>query len=201
MYTQVKHIKPTTRWNGNTLRFKCRSFWGLNSLLGRISFILSDSVVWLFSLLTFKNYLIAVMCVLYSWRQPFDIVFYFLRGSIKKIMEDWGRSTFSEWCAATNDITESWYYTPWQCHWSKLCVSLFCFTSKLEFRFEAWGPSWTLATLGDPWRPWPTWLKMANFPPNGHFQACRQWSPRVAKVQRGPQGWLRLVRTKSIIFK
>ena len=21
-------------------------------------------------------------------------------------------------------------------------------------------------------------LKMANFPQNGHFQACRQWSPR-----------------------
>ena len=158
-----KHIKIQMKViRRKFLSFSCESFWGLNSLLGRISFILSDSVVWLFSLLTFKNYLIAVMCVLYSWRQPFDIVFYFLRGSIKKIMEDWGRSTFSEWCAATNDITESWYYTPWQCHWSKLCVSLFRFTSTLEFRFEAWGPPWTLATLGDPGRPLATCLKMAK---------------------------------------
>ena len=34
-------------------------------------------------------------------------------------------------------------------------------------------------------------LKMDNFPQNGHFQACRQWSPRVAKVQGGPPGWFR----------
>ena len=31
------------------------------------------------------------------------------------------------------------------------------------------------------------------FPPNGHFQACRQGSPRVSKVQGGPQGWVRWV--------
>ena len=36
---------------------------------------------------------------------------------------------------------------------------------------------------------------------NDHYQACHQWSPRVTKVQGGPQGWLRWVRTKSIIFK
>ena len=48
---------------------------------------------------------------------------------------------------------------------------------------------------------WSSW-------PNDYFQAWsprvakgRQGSPRVSKVQGGPQGWLRWVRTKSIIFK
>ena len=36
---------------------------------------------------------------------------------------------------------------------------------------------------------------------NDHFQACRRWSSMVAKVQGGPHGWLRWVRTKLIIFK
>ena len=33
-----------------------------------------------------------------------------------------------------------------------------------------WGPPWTLATLGEPWRPLATCLKMTNFPqnPNRH---------------------------------
>ena len=43
-----------------------------------------------------------------------------------------------------------------------------------------------------------TYLKMPENGQNDHFQACRQRSPRVAKVQGGPQGW---VKTKSIIFK
>ena len=34
-------------------------------------------------------------------------------------------------------------------------------------------------------------LKMGTFPQNGHFQACRQGSPRDTKVQGGPQGWVR----------
>ena len=35
-----------------------------------------------------------------------------------------------------------------------------------------WGPPWTLETLGGPWRPLATCLKMTNFPQNGHFQEC-----------------------------
>ena len=31
-------------------------------------------------------------------------------------------------------------------------------------------------------------LKMGTFPKNGHFQACRQGSPRVAKGCQGPRG-------------
>ena len=41
-----------------------------------------------------------------------------------------------------------------------------------------WGPPWTLATLGNPWRPLATCLKMPENGQNDHFQACRQWSPR-----------------------
>ena len=48
-----------------------------------------------------------------------------------------------------------------------------------------WGPPWTLETLGGPWRPLATCLKMTNFPQNGHFQACRQGSPMVAKGRQG----------------
>ena len=33
-----------------------------------------------------------------------------------------------------------------------------------------WGPPWTLATLGDPWRPLATCLKMAIFGESAHFQ-------------------------------
>ena len=33
-----------------------------------------------------------------------------------------------------------------------------------------WGPPWTLATLGDPWRPLATGLKMAIFGESAHFQ-------------------------------
>ena len=46
-----------------------------------------------------------------------------------------------------------------------------------------------------------TYLKMPENGQNDHFQACRQWSPRVAKVQGGPQGWVRWVKTRSIIFE
>ena len=35
----------------------------------------------------------------------------------------------------------------------------------------------------------------------GHFQSWRQGSPRVSKVQGEPQGWVRWVITRSIIFK
>ena len=40
-----------------------------------------------------------------------------------------------------------------------------------------------------------------DFPQNGNFQACRQGSPKVFKVQGWPQGWVRWVITRSIIFK
>ena len=42
------------------------------------------------------------------------------------------------------------------------------------------------------WSFWPFLGMVAN---------GRKWSPRDSKVQGGPQGWLRWVRTKSIIFK
>ena len=35
----------------------------------------------------------------------------------------------------------------------------------------------------------------------GHFQAFSGTSPMVAKVQGGPQGWVRWVKTRSIIFE
>ena len=47
-------------------------------------------------------------------------------------------------------------------------------------------------------------LKMTILGEIGHFQACRQGSPRVAKGCQGPrgtQGWVRWVITRSIIFK
>ena len=50
---------------------------------------------------------------------------------------------------------------------------------------QPWGPPWTLATLGDPWRPLATCLKMTILGEIGHFQACRQGSPRVAKGRQG----------------
>ena len=57
-----------------------------------------------------------------------------------------------------------------------------------------WGPPWTLETLGGPWRPLATLGDMLE---NDHFQAWsprvakgRQRSPRVSKVQGGPQGWV-----------
>ena len=56
---------------------------------------------------------------------------------------------------------------------------------------QPWGPSRTLATKanGDSWRPLATLGDMLE---NVHFpQKGRQGSPRVAKVQEGPQGWLR----------
>ena len=56
---------------------------------------------------------------------------------------------------------------------------------------QPWGPPWTLATLGD-------MLENDHFGGNWSFSSMLQ---RVAKVQGGPQGWLRWVRTKSIIFK
>ena len=48
-----------------------------------------------------------------------------------------------------------------------------------------WGPPWTLATLGDPWRPLATMPQNGQNGQNYHFQACRQWSPRVAKGRQG----------------
>ena len=67
---------------------------------------------------------------------------------------------------------------------------------------------WTLETLGDPCRPLATWLKMANFPQNGHFQACRKRPKCITGTDfsapnhhGGPQQWSRWVRTKSIILK
>ena len=71
-----------------------------------------------------------------------------------------------------------------------------------------WGPPWTLETLGDHWRPLATMPENGHFGHFDHFQAWsprvakgRQWSPRVSRVPGGPQGWVRWVRTKSIIFK
>ena len=37
-----------------------------------------------------------------------------------------------------------------------------------------WGPPWTLATLGDPWRPLATCLKITILGEIGHFQACQE---------------------------
>ena len=61
-----------------------------------------------------------------------------------------------------------------------------------------WGPPWTLETLGDHWRPLATLLENDQFGGNWSFSSMpprvakgRQWSPRVSKVQGGPQGWLR----------
>ena len=51
-----------------------------------------------------------------------------------------------------------------------------------------WGPPWALETLGDPWRPLATMPQNGQNGQNDHFQA---WSPRVSKVQWGPQGWVR----------
>ena len=47
-----------------------------------------------------------------------------------------------------------------------------------------WGPSWTLETLGNPWRPLATWLKMTNIP---QFWQCQDfgniWSP-ISSLKR-----------------
>jgi len=64
------------------------------------------------------------------------------------------------------------------------------------------------------WKDFTTHCSFSDMPENGHcghFQAFSgmlpmvakgcQGSPRVSKVQGGPQGWLRWVRTKLIIFK
>ena len=51
-----------------------------------------------------------------------------------------------------------------------------------------WGPPGTLETLGDSWRPCLKMVKMAKMT---IFRHGRQGSPRVSKVQGGPQGWLR----------
>ena len=37
-----------------------------------------------------------------------------------------------------------------------------------------WGPPWTLETLGDPWRPLATCLKMTNFP-QLNLKKCVLW--------------------------
>ena len=73
---------------------------------------------------------------------------------------------------------------------------------------QPWGPPRTLETLGDPWWhlatlgdhawKWPFW---PFWPFSGMVAKGCQGSPRVSKVQGGTQGWLRWVRTKSIIFK
>ena len=74
-----------------------------------------------------------------------------------------------------------------------------------------WGPPWTLVSLGDPWRPLATlgdMLENDHFGGNWSFSSMsprvakgRQGPPRVSKVQGGPQGWVRWVLTRSIIFK
>ena len=60
------------------------------------------------------------------------------------------------------------------------------------------GPPWTLETLGDHWRPLAALLENDQFGGNWSFSSMsprvakgRQWSPRVSKVQGGPQGWVR----------
>ena len=45
------------------------------------------------------------------------------------------------------------------------------------------------------WSKWPKW------PFSGMVAKGRQGSPRVSKVPGGPQGWVRWVITRSIIFK
>ena len=45
---------------------------------------------------------------------------------------------------------------------------------------------------------WALFPKMVIFK---HVAKGRQGSPRVAKVQGGPQGWVRWVKTRSIIFE
>ena len=61
-----------------------------------------------------------------------------------------------------------------------------------------WGPPWTLETLGDLWQPLATMPENGHFGHFDHFQAWslrvtkgRKRSPRVSKVQGGPQGWVR----------
>ena len=58
------------------------------------------------------------------------------------------------------------------------------------------------------YRPITGCLKMTILGEIGHFQACRQgsprvakgrqWSPRVSKAQGGPQGWVRWVITRPM---
>ena len=43
--------------------------------------------------------------------------------------------------------------------------------------------------------------KWPKLPFSGMVAKGRQWSPRVSKDQGGPQGWVRWVITRSIIFK
>ena len=53
-----------------------------------------------------------------------------------------------------------------------------------------------------------TCLKMTNFTKYHHFQACRKWPNMITSTEfnasnhpGGPQGWLRWIKTRSIIFK
>ena len=57
-----------------------------------------------------------------------------------------------------------------------------------------WGESTCLVSLR--WLLLTVILKMAKMPIIRHVTNGRQGSPRVSKVQGGPQGWLRWVRTK-----
>ena len=73
---------------------------------------------------------------------------------------------------------------------------------------HCWGPPWWFGALKSvpvihfgrfrhAWK-WTFGGKLVIFK---HVAKGRQGAPRVAKVQGGPRGWLRWVRTKSIIFK
>ena len=60
-----------------------------------------------------------------------------------------------------------------------------------------WGPPWALATLGD-------MLENDYFEEIGHFQSCRQWSPRVAKGLQGSRGtpglgWSKLLSRNNLL--
>ena len=64
-----------------------------------------------------------------------------------------------------------------------------------------------LGTGGHVWS-FPTCLKMVIFGGIGHFQTCQKWPNMTTSTEfnasnhpGGPQGWLRWVKTRSIIFK
>ena len=70
-------------------------------------------------------------------------------------------------------------------------------------RWERWERRWNAKTFNNTWfRPGYTYIlgcpTMVIFK---HVAKGRQGPPRVSKVQGGPQGWVRWVLTRSIIFK
>ena len=116
-----------------------------------------------------------------------------------------------------NDLHSCWWW------WSTIIGGIrLCTFPDIEFAYYAFkSGKWIKQTLTPCWRE----KAVSDFgfghskshfwaPENGHFPQKwpfsgmsprvakgRQGSPRVAKVQGGPQGWVRWVKTRSIIFE